>query len=398
MIPVMANMDDLLSNDVICKALRHVRRKKGILGGEQLSGKDLPKYWKKHKRRIREQIRRGNYRPQPALKRLIDKPGKKEKRSIEVPDMMDRMLQYACYLVLAPFYEAAFCDHSFAFRPDYGGDAALMACHDYINAGYDYIVDLDIKSFFDTVQHGLMFGMLEQDVKDAALLQLMINLIKTKVIFKGKIYQKNIGLSQGSALSPLLANRFLHFFDCYLEQCKLCYVRFADDVVIFCKTEKEAEELLCMVESFLQRELCLQLNQEKTKIVRPEQLCYLGYSFQKLENGQYGFALSDLVRERMLERMRKNIQKGDFVSERWWDRMGSFNRGWINYYKHIEIGMLEFMEQAELLQTMLIRKKIEEITKEMDQCACIDALYSSKVFVLPTDWYRHCIEKNMIGN
>lgn len=393
MISVMANVDDLLSNDVIYKALRHVRRKKGMLGGKCLSGKDLPQYWKKHNRQIKEQIRSGRYRPQPAQKRLIDKPGKKEKRSLEISGILDRMLQYACYLVLTPFYEAAFYDHSFAFRPGYGGDAALAACHDYINAGYDYIVDLDIKTFFDTVQHDLLFGMLEQDIKDAALLQLIKNLIKTKVIFKRNISKKTIGLSQGSALSPLLANRFLHFFDCYMEQCKLCYVRFADDVVIFCRTGKEAEELLCTVENFLHRELCLRLNQEKTKIVRPEQLCYLGYSFRRQENGQYGFALSDVVRERMLERMQRSIQKGDFVSEQWWDRVGSFNRGWINYYKHIEIGMPEFMEQAEQFQNKLIRKKIEEKATEIERSACIDALYSSKVFVLPTDWYQHCVER-----
>lgn len=389
MIPVMTNVDDLLSNKVIYEALFHVRKKKG----ELLSGKDLPKYWEKHKQQIEKQIRNGSYRPQPAQKRMIDKPGKKEKRPIEVPCMLDRMLQYASFLVMAPFYETAFCDHSFAFRPGYGGDAALVACHTYINAGYDHIVDLDIKSFFDTVKHSLIFEMLEQDIKDAALLQLIKNFIQTKVVFGRHIYQKYIGLSQGSALSPLLANRFLHFFDCHMEQMGLCYVRYADDVVVFCETRREAEEVLCMVENFLQKELCLQLNKEKTKIVRPEQLCYLGYSFQKLGNGKYGFALNDTVKERMLKRMQRHIRKGDIVSEQWWDRIGTFNRGWINYYRNVEVGMMEFLKQAEQFQNMLLYKRLEEQIAEMDRWKCMDALYSSRQFVLPVDWYQHCVKE-----
>lgn len=394
MIAVEADIDRLLSSRVIHGALWHIRKKRGIPGRDLPSGRELPQYWAEHKQQLEEQIRMGNYKPQPAQKKLINKPGKKEKRTIEVPCMIDRMLQYAGFIVIAPFYEAAFCDHSFAFRKGYGVGEALAECHNYMNAGFDYIVDLDIRNFFDTVRHDLMFEMLEQDIKDTSLLQLVKSLIQTKVIFGRHIYQKYIGLSQGSSLSPLLANRFLHSFDCQMEQMGLCYVRYADDIVLFCRNSKEAEEILYMVQDYLKRNLCLRLNMEKSRIVRPEQLYYLGYSFRKQESGEYGFALNDKIREKMLNRMKIHIQRKAPDSEQWWDRIGFFNRGWINYYRNVEIGMMDFLEQVEMVQDMLIRKRIDGQNEPIDRDRCVGALCNSRQFVLPTDWYQHYVEED----
>lgn len=388
MIAVEAEIDKLLSSKVIHRSLWRLRKKRGIGERDVSSGEELLQYWTEHKEQIGEQIREGRYKPRPAQKILIPKPGKKEKRVIEIPCMIDRMLQYAVNIVVDPFYEAAFSKHSYAFRKGYGVWTALEECHNYMNSGFDYIVDLDIQSFFDTVRHNLMFEILEQDVKDTALLQLIKGFIQTKVIYGRHIYQKYIGLSQGSSLSPLLANRFLHSYDCKMEQMGLRYIRYADDIVLFCSSFKEAEDILNMVQEYFIKNLCLQLNMDKSGIVRPEQLQFLGYGFQRQEDGRYVFALNDKIRDKMLNRMRRNMQGMAPNMERWWDGIGFFNRGWINYYRNVETGMMDFLEQAEMVQDMLIRERMEDgIGQKKD--AYLDALCKSRQFVLLTDLYQY---------
>lgn len=203
------NIDTVLSDSVIQQALSYAKRKNG--GGRygSIGGSELPAYWKKYGAKIKNQIRSGTYTPQPFVKRLIPKPGKSKMRKLEIPCIIDRMILYAIHLTLSPCYEQQFSPHSYGFRKGKGCPDALASCLDNLNHKGLYIVDLDIKSFFDNVNHDLLLRRLKEQIKDPCLLHLIKKYLKVKIIAGRHLYQNYTGLSQGSACSPLLANIYL---------------------------------------------------------------------------------------------------------------------------------------------------------------------------------------------
>lgn len=390
-------IEDVLSNSSINQAIRHTCRKKGAPGFDHMTVKELPAFWENHGEQIKERILNGTYFPKPVITYYIPKPGKKEKRKLEVPCIVDRMISYSIHMTVSPYYESQFNKFSFGFRKGMGCPDALNACFNYINKNTDYIVDLDIEKFYDNVDHEILFQLLRKDNYDTKLLLLIERYVKV-TIFNGKKYQKKrIGLPQGSSVSPLLANIFLDEFDHYMETIHARFIRYADDVVIFCETRDEAEKKLILANEFLTKTLKLHLNQEKTKIVRPWELNYLGYCFKMEAPHKYVIAIDAKTKSRMLEQMEKNMNRSGLPLEELLQRLGGFNRGWINYYKDIiPAEMISFLLLVEHYQIKHFNEKINNEDNTVS-CQYINAFYNCKGYSSLTGWYQKKI-LNQYGN
>lgn len=353
------DIQTVLSDGTIEAALQHVHKQNKAPGIDGMAAKTLPGYWEAHGERIKQEIRDGRYHPNPALVKMIPKAGTFEKRKLEIPCVLDRMLLYAIHTALAPYYDPTFSKHSYGFRKNRHCIDAIKACLQYMSQGYCFIVDLDILKFFDHVNHELLFQRLQKDIHDPCLLSFIKKYVQTKVVNGRHIYQNRIGLPQGSAASPLLANIFLDSFDQYLECWEMKFARYADDIVIFCKTREEAEQALAMAGSYLDTELKLKLNMEKTRILQPEQLNYLGYSFHKDGPLSFSLTIGQETMAKMFGKMQGHMDRNCNSMEEWWQRLGSFHRGWINYYHHAPAHLLlPFLRMAEERQLWYFANKV----------------------------------------
>lgn len=381
-------LETILSDRSIQDAIQHIRKKKGAPGIDGMTADELPAYWDRYGNRIKECIYHGTYRPRPVLACYIPKPGKKEKRKLEIPCTLDRMILYSMQMVMTPLYEPFFSKSSFGFRNGLGCLDAISACLSHINEGTNYTVDLDIKKFFDNVDHHLLLQFLEKDISDRRLLELIKRYIKPFVADKGGCYQKAVGLPQGSAISPLLANVFLDKFDHYMDQLHIRFIRYADDIVIFCKTRQEAEVNLIKARDYLYRILKLKLNKEKTKIVRPWNLHFLGYGVAMKTKNNYVLTIDSETKIKMLSRMKAIMDKTYSSPKEWWEKLGGFNRGWINYYKDADpSAMLAFLYMAEQYQSMFFINKIHSIDSTAEQ-QYMRALHLCTSYSSLMGWYQ----------
>lgn len=390
---INANVEDLLTEQMITKAMRHIEKKKGSPGSDGILWHELSDYWKKHVNAIKKDICNGCYKPLPAKKILVRKPGKKERRGLEIPCMIDRMILYAIYNVLAPAYNPLFSNNSYGFRRGRGCIEALDACMEKINSGFEYVIDLDIKSFFDEVDHSVLLRNLQRNIQDQRLLKIIEGYIKWEVWYGNRTYIKRMGISQGSALSPLLANVYLDALDRYIEKSDVPFIRYADDVVIFCASYDEAKKILNKVKVYLKEALHLRLNSEKTQIVSPEELVYLGYGFKKKKN-QYEFVISDKRKQKIKWDMEFLISKKAENPQEKLDRIGMFNRGWLNYYKKVNSENLKaFLTELENREIKCIRDAIRNQMCGGSTDAYIEAVCASRSFVLPNEWERVLTER-----
>lgn len=341
----MTNMFEKGFFDIAFKKMSKKNRGTGV---DNVRGTDLQEYWERHGRKIKSQLLRGEYVPAPAEKHLIPKPEKMGKRILEIPCLIDRVIQMALYMLLNDFYENTFKSESYAFRRGRGQRDAIFKCDEILGEGYDCILDLDIKSFFDTVDHNIMLEILMRNIDDEAVLAAIKAYLKTKVVYGRHIYRKYVGLSQGSPLSPLLANIYLNEFDTYLVDKRLRFLRYADDAVVFFNGYDAANSYKVLIEKFLEEKCRLKLNRDKTKIVTFGNIKFLGYTWFRDDKGNVYMDLDDKVKEKMFTNMKNHINKKDLGSANWWDLQGAFNRGWVNYYRYIDEGRLAlFLDEAE---------------------------------------------------
>nr|WP_319521027.1 group II intron reverse transcriptase/maturase [uncultured Sphaerochaeta sp.] len=227
---------------------------------------------------LKGQIREGKYRPKPVLRVEIPKEGGKT-RNLGIPRVMDRMVQQAIAQVLSEIYEPEFSEHSYGFRPGRGAHDALRRCLANANEGYDWVVDMDLERFFDTVNHSKLIQVLSEKVKDGRVVSLIHRFLRAGVVVKGMYQKTEEGCPQGGNLSPILANILLNECDHELELRGHRFVRYADDMVISCASRKGAERTLESTARYLENVLKLKVNREKTCISRIGGIKFLGYGF-----------------------------------------------------------------------------------------------------------------------
>jgi RNA-directed DNA polymerase len=232
-------------------------------------------------------LRCGSYEPQAIRRVLIDKPGSKEQRPLGIPTVRDRVVQGAIRHVIEPILEKEFATHSYGFRPGRGCKDALRRVDDLLKDGYGYVVDCDLKSYFDTIPHERLLNRLRERIADGRLLQLIGSFLKADIFDGVREWQPEAGAPQGAVLSPLLSNLYLNPLDHAMAGQGYEMVRYADDMVILCRSRAEAEQALAVVRQWCEAEGLL-LHPTKTKIVdvRTEGFDFLGYHFQRTRQGK----------------------------------------------------------------------------------------------------------------
>ena len=279
----MELLEKVLSKDNLNRAYEQVYKNKGASGVDGVTVDELFSYIKEHKEEILYQIRNRKYKPQPVRRVYIPKENGKL-RKLGIPSVMDRVLQQAIVQVLTPIYEEQFSNSSYGFRPGRCCEQAVIKALELFNDGYDWIVDIDLQSFFDEVNQDKLIGIIRRTVKDGNLVSLIRKFLQSGVMENGVVQETKKGTPQGGNLSPLLSNIMLNELDKELEKRGLNFVRYADDCLIMVKSEKAANRVMESITTFITKKLGLKVNVEKSKVARPNEIKYLGFGFYKKIN------------------------------------------------------------------------------------------------------------------
>lgn len=278
------------------RAYRQVRSNKGSAGVDGKSVKGLYAYLIKNRTQIERDIRQGKYLPQP-IRGVEIKKSNGKKRLLGIPTVIERVLQQAVGQILAIKFEMEFEDYSYGFRPNRNAQQAVIKAQQYINSGHHHIVDIDLKSFFDEVDHCILLQLLYRKVKCPLTLRLIRKWLRAPIEINGKLTKRRKGVPQGSPLSPLLSNIMLNELDKEMERMGLLYVRYADDFSIYTKSEHTARKIGNKLYEFLRDKLKLPINREKSGIRKPVNFTILGYGFVptyvKGEKGKYQLVVSE---------------------------------------------------------------------------------------------------------
>jgi len=334
-------IEKILQTGNITDACYEVIRNKGAAGVDNMSVKELKAYLDENRTQLEGLIRNGQYLPKPIRGKEIPKRDKKM-RLLGIPCAVDRMLQQAVSRVLMLQYEQTFSNYSYGFRPQRNAHQALGKALGYINAGYQNIVDIDLKAFFDEVDHSLLLQILYRHIKCPATLCLIRRWLRVPICINGKLIKRRKGVPQGSPLSPLLSNIMLHELDMEMEQRKLRFVRYADDFSIYCKTESEARKIGNSIFLYLRDKLKLPINREKSGIRRPLTFKILGYGFvstyRKGEKGKYQLVVEEKRWKTLKTKLKEITRKTSPISfDQRMQKLKEVQRGWINYFKFASI-------------------------------------------------------------
>jgi RNA-directed DNA polymerase len=297
--------------------------------------------FEKQREQIVQAVLTGNYQPQAILGVEIPKDNGR-KRLLGIPTVTDRMLQQAVHQVIYPLFEIEFKSGSYGFRPKRNAHQAVLATQRYINDGYHYIVDIDLKTFFDEVDHCILLQLLYRKIKCPLTMRLIRKWLRAPIMINGKLTKRRKGVPQGSPLSPLLSNIMLHELDKELEKRGLQYVRYADDFSIYTKshqTARKAGNAICL---FLKNKLKLPINREKSGIRKPVNFEILGFKFVstyiKGISGQYQLVASDKSWKRLKLKLKSITRKTapNSFDERI-RKLKEVQRGWVNYFRMASI-------------------------------------------------------------
>ena len=333
----MQTIDKVLSARNLTGACKEVVKNRGSWGVDKMSVKELKPYLDKNREGLSEEIRHGNYIPQPIRGKEIPKRNGK-KRLLGIPTVIDRMLQQAVARVIMPQFEYMFSNYSFGFRPRRNTLQAVSKSLDYINSGYHYIVDIDLKGFFDEVEHCMLMNLLYQKIKCPVTLQLIRRWLHAPIWINGQLVKRRKGVPQGSPISPLLSNIMLHELDKEMEKRNLRFVRYADDFSIYCKTKQEARKIGKGIYVFLRDKLKLPINREKSGIRRPVDFKLLGYGFvpayQKGIKGKYQLVVDKSRWKQLKAKLKEVTRKTTPMSfDERVRKLKEIQRGWINNFR-----------------------------------------------------------------
>jgi RNA-directed DNA polymerase len=265
-------------------AFLQVAANKGAAGVDHVTIEMFAEHLDEDLKRLSDQLRTGTYRPQAIRRHYIPKPGTQEKRPLGIPTIRDRVVQSAVRMVLEPIFEYEFAQQSYGFRPGRGCKDALRRVDELLKSGFTYIVDADLKSYFDTIPHDRLMTLMGQKVSDGRVLNLLEAFLKQGVMDGLREWTPEMGSPQGAVISPLLSNVYLNPLDHLMAQKGYEMVRYADDFVILCRSREEAERALAMVQEWVAT-ASLTLHPTKTRIVNAleEYFDFLGYRFANEE-------------------------------------------------------------------------------------------------------------------
>ena len=330
----MKVIERVLSKDNLNEAYKQVVRNKGASGIDEMTCEKAKDYLKVNGDELINQILNREYQPLPVRRVEIPKPNGGI-RKLGVPTVVDRIIQQALVQVLTPIFEPTFSEYSYGFRPNRRCQNAIDRTLELINEGYEWIVDLDLEKFFDNVPHDKLIRIIDNEVKDSDITSLIMKYLKAGVMVNGKFEKTDVGTPQGGNLSPLLSNIYLTLLDRELENRGLHFARYADDCVIFVRTENSAKRVIHTITSFIENKLKLKVNATKTHITRPNNLKYLGFSFYKDTKEKIWKSKPHKESFKRLFLKLKELVKRSWSIDLTYriKKINEVLRGWINYYR-----------------------------------------------------------------
>jgi len=330
----MELIEKILSKENLNEAYLQVFRNKGTSGVDGVTVEELKDYLKENGERIVADIKARKYVPSPVRRVEIPKDNGKV-RKLGIPTVIDRVIQQAIAQQLSPIYEKVFSESSYGFRPGRSCEMAIIKSLEVINDGNDWVVDIDLERFFDTVNHDRLIQIIFRTIKDGEVMSLISKYLKSGVMIEDKYEETNVGTPQGGNLSPLLSNIMLNELDKELEARKLRFVRYADDCNIYVRSEKAANRVMESIKTFIEKKLGLIVNVSKSKVGRPHEIKFLGF-------GYYFDAKSKRYEVRPHEKsIIKFKQKLKALLKRSWSidldtrlkKLKQLIVGWVNYFR-----------------------------------------------------------------
>jgi RNA-directed DNA polymerase len=344
-------LERILQSDNLNEAYKRVVKNRGSHGVDGMEVKELLPYLKVHGEEIKQTIRDGKYQPQAVRRVEIPKPDG-GKRQLGIPTVIDRWLQQAIAQELTKIFDPEFSENSYGFRPGRSAHQAVKAASKHIEAGHDWVVDIDLEKFFDRVNHQKVMELVAKRVEDKRVLQLIWRFLESHILIKGLEVKNEEGTPQGGPLSPLLANIMLDELDKELERRGHYYCRYADDCNIYVKSQKAGERVMQSIGKYVEQELKLKINRLKSAVDRPGRRKFLGFSFYKKKEEVRNYIPAKPI-TRFKGKVKKITERSNGRSIE--DRKEGLNEliiGWVSYFR------LADMKNVAIVLDKWIRRRI----------------------------------------
>jgi len=325
-------MDKVYARANLRSAFEQVKRNRGGAGVDHQTIEEFEKHVDHNLDRLHRSLKEGTYQPQAIKRTWIPKPGSNQMRPLGIPTVRDRVAQTALRNVLEPIFERDFAEHSYGFRPGRGCKDALRRVQGLLEAGYHYVVDADLKSYFDTIPHERLMQCVERRIADGSVLKLIRAYLEQRILDTTTSWTPEGGTPQGAVISPLLSNIYLDELDHMMTEGEGCMVRYADDFVILCRTLEQAQAALERVRQWTEQ-AGLTLHPEKTHLVDATQkggFDFLGYHFErgmKWPRKKSMKKFKDTIRVKTRRAQGHSLQR--IIAD-----LNPVLRGWYEYYKH----------------------------------------------------------------
>lgn len=329
-------LEKIINKDNLNEAYKRVKKNKGSHGIDKMGVDELLTYLKDNETELKASILNGSYKPTPVRRVEIPKPNGK-KRPLGIPTVVDRVVQQAIAQVLSPIFEEKFSENSYGFRPNRSAKQAVLKCKEYMDDGYRWAIDIDLEKYFDTVNHDKLIGLIYKEVKDIRVITLIRKYLNAGVMINGIANATTEGVPQGGNLSPLLSNIMLNELDKELEKRGLRFCRYADDCNIYVKSKKSAKRVMESITRFIEKDLKLKVNKEKSQVDRPWKLKYLGYTFYP-KKGEMGMRVHPNSMKKLKEKLKSITGRSNAMSMEYRAiKLRQTISGWIEYYNLADI-------------------------------------------------------------
>lgn len=322
-------LEEVMSPKNLNKAYKNVVRNKGASGVDMMEVSELRAWLSEHGQGLIGDVLSERYIPSEILGKEIPKPNG-ELRLLGIPTVVDRLVQQSIHQELSLLYEPLFSERSYGFRPGRSALDAVQQASCYISSGKEWVVDIDLKSFFDYINHDRLMQRLYKGVGDERLLRLIRKYLRSGMMIGGLEHQRISGTPQGGPLSPLLSNIVLDELDKELEKRGHDFVRYADDCNIYVKSERAGKRVLASITKFIEEKLKLKVNESKSGVRRCEQVKFLGYTIMPKGKIRIADKSIDRFKQKVKELTRRNrgVKFSQVIAE-----LNAIHRGWMNYFR-----------------------------------------------------------------
>jgi len=317
-------------------AWRQIRRNAGAAGIDQMTVGEFERREDELLQLIQEKLKAETYRFKPARRALIPKEGSSKKRKLGIPVVMDRIVSQSINLVFTEIFDPDFAESNFGYRRGKSQHQAIKHVQNIVREGFEWCASVDLKSFFDEIPHELVLKLIRRKIADERLVTLIARALKAGIVVNGKYEKTTKGCPQGSPLSPMLSNIVLNELDHELERRGHRYVRWADDFLILLKSERAAKRVMTAIVGYLERDLNLPVNVDKSEVAEIKDITFLGFQIflgkiRVSKRARRKF--KDKVRE--LTRRNNPLSMYQIIQE-----LNGYLRGWVAYYRVQEFRML----------------------------------------------------------